>query len=299
MHDGVPPRDAARYWLTVARLGIYSMRRESFEAALRAADLYRQLGDDSRRYDALLCAAVQGMRFASAEEMEQAIAEATRLERPDWPARQRANLQFARCWWYARLGRYEEALACAQQQVAINREGGNLVGEQYAMSNVTAMELLLGRPEAALEHARAAIARLDALGASAGAGHLYNNTMIASDAAQSCSTRRWPRARTAHTLLLQEGDEYRLFAPLALLAALQGRLADAARIIGHDDAVHSRTGDPHGRTRRNCASASTRCLAARCLQTNSRACGRKAPRCATSRYSSWVRRRSVNRPQVG
>ena len=164
-------RDTGSQWL---RLGIYSMRRESFEAALRAADLYRRLGDDSRLHDALLCAAVQGMRFASTEEMGQAIAEATRLERPDWPARQRANLQFARCWWYARLGRYEEALACAQQQVAINREGGNLVNEQFAMSNVTAIELLLGRPEAALEHARAAIARLDALGAgvSAGAGHL-------------------------------------------------------------------------------------------------------------------------------
>jgi hypothetical protein len=48
----------------------------------------------------------------------------------------------------------------------------------------------------------------------------------------------------AHALLLQEGDEYRLFAPLALLVALRGRLADAARIIGRDDAVHAHTGDP-------------------------------------------------------
>jgi hypothetical protein len=47
------------------------------------------------------------------------------------------------------------------------------------MSNVTAMELLLGRPEAALEHGRAAIARLDAFGASAGAGHPYHHVMTA------------------------------------------------------------------------------------------------------------------------
>ena len=77
-------------------------------------------------------------------------------------ARQRAGLLYARCWWYARLGRYEEALACAQQQAAINREGGDPVGEQAAMANVASMELLLGRPDAALEHGRAAIARLDA-----------------------------------------------------------------------------------------------------------------------------------------
>jgi len=239
---GAPARDTALYWLTVAKLGIYSMRRESYDAGLRAAELFRQLGDDSRRYDALLCAAVQGMRFASTQEMEPAVAEATRLEHPDWPARQRACLQFARCWWFARLGRFEEALACAQRQVVISREGGNLVGEQYAMSNVTAVELLLGRPKVALEHARAAIARLDALGGSVGASHLYNNAMIALLLLNRLDEAK-AAGRAAHMLLLQEGDEYRLFTSLALLAALQSRLAAAARIIGHDDAVHSRTGE--------------------------------------------------------
>jgi tetratricopeptide (TPR) repeat protein len=245
VHDGVSLRDAARYWLAVTRLGVYSLRRESFEAGSRAAALFQRLGDDSRRYDAQVCTAVQGIRFASTEEMEQAIAEATRLERADWPARQRSSLQLARCWWFARLGRYEEALACAQHQVAINRAGGNLAGEQYAMSNVTGVELLLGQPEAALEHARAAIARLDVLGAGvdAGAGHLYHNAMIALILLNRLD-EALAAGRKAHALLLQEGDEYRLFAPLALLAALQGRPADAARIIGCDDAVHARTGDP-------------------------------------------------------
>ena len=40
------------------------------------------------------------------------------------------------------------------------------------MANVAPMELLLGRPEAALEHARAAIAQIDALGAGGSAGML-------------------------------------------------------------------------------------------------------------------------------
>jgi predicted ATPase/DNA-binding winged helix-turn-helix (wHTH) protein len=244
VHGEVPLRDAARYWLTVAKLGIYSMRRESFDAALRAAELYRLLGDDSRRYSALVNVAAQGMRFGSIQEMEWAIAEATRLVRSDWPAWSRASLPFARCWWYSRLGRYEEALACAQQQVAINREGGEPVHEQYAMTNVTGMELLLGRPEAALEHGLAAIARLDALGAGAraGASHLYTNVMIALILLNRLD-EAVAAGHKAHALLLQEGDEYRLFAPLALNAALQGRFAAAARIIGHDDAVHARHGD--------------------------------------------------------
>jgi hypothetical protein len=125
--------------------------------------------------------------------------------------------------------------------VAINREGGDPIGEQGAMANVVSMELLLGRPEAALEHARTAIARRDAVGAGAGAGFLYWNVMIAllllnrpGDAVDA--------GRLAHTLLLPQGDEYQLLPALALLTAMQGRPAAAARIIGHDDAVLARTG---------------------------------------------------------
>ena len=237
--DGVPPRDAALYWLTVATLGLSSEPRESFDAALRAIDLYQALGDDSRCYDALLCAAVQGR---STQERERAIAAAARLECAGWPARQRQRLAYARCWWYAGLGRFDEALACAQRQVEINREGGHPIGAQYAMGNVTAMELLLGRPEAALEHARAAIAKLDALDGGAGAGHLYWNATIALILLDRLD-EALAAARTAHARLLREGDECQLLAPLALLAALQGRPADAARIIGHDDAVLERTGN--------------------------------------------------------
>jgi hypothetical protein len=51
------------------------------------------------------------------------------------------------------------------------------------MANVALIELLLGRPEAALEHGRAALAEIDALGAGGtvghGRGHLYWAAMIA------------------------------------------------------------------------------------------------------------------------
>jgi len=43
--------------------------------------------------------------------------------------------------------------------------------------------------------------------------------------------------------LMREADEFRLLSPLALNAALQGRLADAARITGLVDVVHERTGE--------------------------------------------------------
>ena len=238
LHDGVPPRDAAAYWLSLATLGKASSEpRETFDAAMRAADLYRSLGDDSRCYDALICVAMLG---TSMQERELAIAEAARLERPTWPPRQRTGLLYARCWWYAAKGRYEEGLACAQQLATIRREEALPIGEQVAMSNVVSMELLLGRPEAALEHARAAIARLEALGAGASAGYLNWIVMVASILLNRLDDVV-DVGRTARALLSYEGDEHRVLAALALLAATQGRFAAAAQIIGHDDARLART----------------------------------------------------------
>jgi len=245
LHEGVATGDAARYWFAVAMLGQHAFRRESFDAALLAADLYRSLGDDSRRYDALLCASLQ-IRFASTREVEEAVAVAMRLERPDWPVGQRAMLQRARCWLYARLGRFEDALDCAQRHSAMRREGGLLLEEQYAMANVALIELLLGRLEAALEHARSAIACIHALGAGGtvrhGLGHLHWAELIAlillDRPAEAVAA-----GRIALKNLSPEGDGYQLLGALALLAASQGRLAAAARIMGRDDAIAARNGN--------------------------------------------------------
>ena len=166
--DKVPMQEAAMYWLTFASLGLYTRQRECYEAALNAAELFARLGDDDRRYEALVTAAIQGSRFASNEEMGTLIAEATRLDRPDGPPRRRTSLMFARYRWNARLGNHEEALACALGQAAISRNAGFPLGELYAMSNVTMSELQLGRTEAALAYAQSAIDALDALGAGAG-----------------------------------------------------------------------------------------------------------------------------------
>ena len=82
--------------------------------------------------------------------------------------------------------------------------------------------------------------------------------------------------RMALMNLLPEGDGCHLLAAIALLAALQGRLAAAARVIGRDDAIAARTGQVVHQFRCYCAPASNRCLPA-WAQKNSNACGGKAP----------------------
>jgi tetratricopeptide (TPR) repeat protein len=239
---GISATVAARFWLTTAKLGVYSIRRESYDAAVRTVALYRELDDDQPWYEALTFAAVQATRFATVVEMEVQIDEAARLERPEWPARQRAKLQFARCFWFACQGRIEEALACAQRQVAICRDGGVEVAALYSMSNVTLMESLLGRCQEALEHARTATARLHALGADAGAGHLYFSVMIALLVLDRADDARLA-ARNAYPRLLLEGDHYRMLLPLALVNASHGRLHVAACVAAFDEAVQARTGE--------------------------------------------------------
>jgi hypothetical protein len=240
--ESVPAQVAAQFWDATSKLALYSFRREGIEAALRAARLYRELGDDQRLFDALIFAAVQGARFATVDDMEAGIAEAAQLVRPEWPARQRASLHFAHCFWYARQGRLEDALAAAERQSAICREGGAEAVSLYAVSNITIMEVLLGRWKEALAHARAAIDRLHALGADVNAGHLYQSEMMALVMLGRLD-EAWVAARNAYPRLLHEGDEYRMLLSLALLNAREGRLDVAMRIVGFDKALESRLGD--------------------------------------------------------
>ena len=182
-----------------------------------------------------------GIRFATAEEMGQLVAEAGHLVEPEWPPLLRASLEFARARWLWRMGRAEEALVAAQRQVAIYAENGIERGVHYAMSNVVGAENLLGRHEIALVHARESIARLEGLGASAGAGHLWLGVMAA-ELALGRTDAGLVAGRTAYALLLREGDELRTFWGFALGAAQVGALADAARIVGYAEGAFKRAG---------------------------------------------------------
>lgn len=243
IRDDMPPSLVARFWLAVAGLGMYTTRREAYEAGLRAVTLYRTLDDPLRQYDALVKTSVVGYRFATAEAIGQAIAEAEALVRPEWPALQRARLEFARSRWLVRLGRFDEALAAAQRQAAICLENGSELGRLYAMSNVVAAENQLGRHEAALAHARESIARLEAIGGASGAGHLWLGAMSA-ELLLGRTAPALASGRIAYALLLREGDQLRTLWGLALCTARRGAPTDAARIVGYVEDALRRAGVP-------------------------------------------------------
>jgi predicted ATPase/DNA-binding winged helix-turn-helix (wHTH) protein len=247
LHKAISPALLAQYWRTIAGLGMYAPRRDTYEAGKRAIGLYRTLDDPRSLQDALIKTAVMARRFATAEEMGQLVAEAAGLTQPEWPAMQRASLEFARAGWLNRQGRHEEALEAALRQRAIYEESGVHLGVHYAMSNVVWIENQLGRHEIALAHARESIAQLEARGAAAGAGHLWLGVMAA-ELLLGRTHAGLVAGRTAYALLLREGDEKRTLWGLALAAAQRGALADAARIVGYARAAMEREGVASDRT---------------------------------------------------
>jgi predicted ATPase/DNA-binding winged helix-turn-helix (wHTH) protein len=238
----IPPLVAAKFWLAYAKSGQYSPRADCFEAAQRAAGMFGDLGEASLAYDAYAAVAAIGARRGAVAETDAALAAAERIEDPGWPSRQRAAVRFGRYLWCQMGGRYAQALEYARQQQQLYREDGSVVGEQFAIGNLGFALLALGRPEAALAEVRPAFARLEALNAGAGAGHVIGAEAIALAMLGRHDEAR-ARARVAYARLQHEGDTLWLLEPLASSAAALGRPADAARIAGFVDARYATTGE--------------------------------------------------------
>jgi len=239
--DATPPALAARYWLTVATLGVFSTDRDCFEAAARAADLYRMLDVRERLYEALIVRAAIGGRRRDSAAADPALAEAASLERTEWPPPWRARLAFAQWIVALNAGRYAEARPYAQRQADLNREAGIALSEQLARGNVATCDVWGGEPARAIPVLRAVIAELDRLGASWSAGHMVYN--LAEALRQTGEfDEALVQARRAYALLRREGDQNILFGLLPRLAADRGRHEAAVRFVGYALRTSARMG---------------------------------------------------------
>jgi len=232
---------AARFWLTVATMGVFSSDRECFEAAARAADLYRDQDVHERLYETLVVRAAIGARRGDFAAADTALAEAARLESPDWPPQWRARLAFAQWIVALRAGRHAEARAHAQRQADLNRAAGIPVGEQLALGNVATCDAWGGEPARAIPALRAVIAELDRLGAGWAAGHMVYNLVEALRRTGEFD-EALTQARRAYVLLRREGDQNLLFEVLPRLAADRGRYEAAVRFVGYVSRTRARTG---------------------------------------------------------
>lgn len=227
-----PPAVAARFWLTYARLGLFSSRSDCFDAAERAADLARAAGDTESLYEALLTRAGIGARRHEFATAHAALVEAGRIEDPAWTPNRRALRAFGEWILALREGRIEDARGPAMRRVELLRASGDARGEQLALGNVALLDVFSGRPESAAQQLRSVIAELERIGAGDAAGHMVQNLAEAllalGDAEQALTA-----AQRSYTLLRREGDHASLLPLLARIAAVRGDSRTALKVAGY------------------------------------------------------------------
>jgi predicted ATPase/DNA-binding winged helix-turn-helix (wHTH) protein len=230
------PSSAARLWLAYAASGLFSSNPDCFDAAQRAADLYRDLGETACLYEALAMRAGIAARRQDYPQAHAALAEARRIEDPAWAPHRRSLLAFAEWILALREGRYADARIHAQRQADLSRESGNAFGVQMGLGNVGACDAYGGAPERAIGRLREVIAELDRIGAGDAAGHFLSNLAYAlmkvGETDESLAA-----LRRAYALLRREGDQAILLSVLAQLAAMRGDTRAALRVRGYTAAL--------------------------------------------------------------
>jgi len=250
----VPPDSAARYWLALAFWGAIVSRPEAYEAAQRAADLFRSLGDDEHRFIALSTRIAIGARIGEVSKLEPCIEEARRIERPEWPAHLRRHLHWSCYRFMQAAGRPEEALGFALARAAEYRNTGAPLLEQITSGDLVAdCEMTAGRVDAAEARCRAALASLRGqAGYEWGLAHVLE-TLAFVCTAQEKIEEAFCHARAALQTSRDVGMHFRLLEAMALNAARQGRLQDAASAVAYVDRLYAERGEvrwPLARTRR-------------------------------------------------
>jgi len=240
----IPDAVAAHYWFTLANLGGIAGRGESYDAAVRGAELYRGLGNDLRCFVCLNMQIAIGARRGLGASLGPAVASAEAMQAADWPPFLRLHFSWACYRWRQSQGRLEESLAGALEAAAIARAAGLLQYEQVIWGDSVAdSELALGRTDAAEAHSRAALAVLESdPGAHQHAAHLID-VLAQVLAVQGKHEEAIATGQRALHRTKTEGFHFRLLEPMALSAAGQGRLRDAAWVTGHVDASYLRRGE--------------------------------------------------------
>lgn len=247
-----PPATAARFWLGLATFGGIVGSAEAYEAARRAIELYRRLGDEAGLFRALTCRIAIGARRGDSAQLGILVDEARRIERSEWDGNIRTNFLWACYRWLQAEGRHEEARLCALERAAVRVRQATPVLEQMTLGDTVAdCELAAGRLDVAETLCRTA---LTAIGDYPWARAHVLETLAFVCTAQGRSDEAIEHGRGALRASRDMGMHFRLLEAMALNAARQGRLDDAAWVVGHVDRLYAQRGEvrwPHVRARRD------------------------------------------------
>ena len=223
---GTSQEDEAALALAIPNLRCFMARDLVRQAAQRAAELYRALGDRSRLADALVRVAQCAMRAKDELALDAAVLEAAALIGQSAPPRQRGLLAMLQGSIAIHRGNWDEAAAGFRHQAelyALDDDSG--IGQCLALSNLANVYLDTGRLDEAIDACRQSLAGLHRAGALSGIGmnraHLAIALAIRGDEVDVPAL-----AREAYEFLRSTGLHFK---PLFAAALHHARHGDAAR----------------------------------------------------------------------
>jgi len=230
--EGLQAEDEAAFCLALATLRGGFRRSEVRQAARRAVDLYRQLGDDSRLADALCRVAVIGLANGDVAGTDEALREAATLIDEAAPLRQQATL--AMVHGSRALDRRDFAAATAgfRRQAELYRRDGAELGQYLALINLANVSLDVGEIDAAIDAARCAIDGLRRLKTMSGTGMARAQLAIAL-AVRGDDVDVLSMAREAFDRLGPSGATFKPLMAAALHHARRSDVRRAALVAGH------------------------------------------------------------------
>jgi predicted ATPase/DNA-binding winged helix-turn-helix (wHTH) protein len=147
----LPAEVEAAFCLAVANLQGFTAREEKLQAARRAAELYRQLGDRDRLGDALCRVVSIGSGRGNIPGTAEALKEATAVIGDDAPLRLQAVLAMVHGSRALELQDFAAAKAAYGRQAELYRREGADFGEYMALTNLSMVLLDTGEVDAAID----------------------------------------------------------------------------------------------------------------------------------------------------
>lgn len=158
VHDTTPPRNAAHYWFAVANVRLWTESKRQADAGLRAAALFRTLGDRYWLFRTLVSLTSRLSQAGDAPTAAAAIAEAQELYDSSWPPWCRMAMEHALLAYdHLAIGEFERVRARANTIATLYRQFG---GDSYYADTA---ELLAIGADQALGHFESAERRARAL----------------------------------------------------------------------------------------------------------------------------------------
>ena len=225
--DVAPPVEA-RYWLARCESSRFVNLEQCFGFSQKSAWICRAIGDDHGLYIAL----AHGVMSAPLEEARRMVEELSALERPEWPARTRFWGKRAAAFVAMNDGRVREVGVLLEQALELARVCGADC-QNRALSNIADHALAMGDVRKAVEVG-------EELLANSAERRTYHLLVVRGNLANALlQSGGVVRARELIALFHESSraaqwDAFGVYSPIfALLAASEGRLESAARLLGY------------------------------------------------------------------